>query len=88
MTLATFDHGRKQWCVQLLELGPSPVLTYCEDEQSACKLSDDINKNRISPIKLGEKVMADLASQYPATVLHIEPFVAGKRSSNGLNGRC
>lgn len=45
-TTATFDHARQQWCVQLVELGPQPILFYCVSEARAKQLSGAINSGR------------------------------------------
>jgi hypothetical protein len=55
-TTATFEHGRKQWCVQVVELGPSPILFYCRSEARARQLSDAINKGK--KIRLGTSFLA------------------------------
>ena len=33
--VATFEHGRKQWCVQLIEQGPCPIVMWCGSEEEA-----------------------------------------------------
>lgn len=33
--VATFEHGRKQWCVQLIEQGPCPIVLWCDSEKQA-----------------------------------------------------
>jgi len=43
---ATYENGKQQWCVQLVELGPSPVLFWCRSEARAKQLADAINKGK------------------------------------------
>lgn len=42
--VATFEHGKKQWCVQLIEQGPCPIVAYCDSEQEAIDQADLCNK--------------------------------------------
>ncbi len=69
-TTPTFEHGRQQWCVQLVELGPSPVLFWCISEARAKQLSEEINAGRRIAIGTNE-----LASQAQSPVSDLVKFL-------------
>ena len=69
-TTATFEHGKKMWCVQLLELGPSNVLFYCRSEARAKQLSGAINNGQ--QISVGNSFLAnaEMPHKYENRVAH------------------
>ena len=41
--VATFEHGKKQWCVQLVEFGSQPIAAWCESEADAEEMAHKLN---------------------------------------------
>ena len=41
--VATFEHGKNQWCVQKVEFGSQPIVAWCQSETEAQDIAHKLN---------------------------------------------